>query len=126
MIADSLLQPLIGGGEVTSHTHPHTVTNDQRQRMQQLEKVEFISSNYLATRDSDYIFVDSTSGVITVTLPEARGGQHVVISRVAGANNVNVIPSGTDTINGAASLVISTTGSPARLKAIVALGYLNI
>jgi hypothetical protein len=126
MIPESYLSQLVSGGEINLHTHPHTVTNDQRQRMQQLENVEFVSANWSATRESDFIFVDSTSGAVAITLPEARAGQHITVSRTAGANNVTLLPTGTDTINGAPSKVISATNVPVRLKAIVGVGYLEI
>jgi hypothetical protein len=57
------------------------------------------------------IIANSTSGAITVSLPPAAtaNGRVFVVKRVnAGANNVTVDPFGSETIDGAATNVLST------------------
>lgn len=102
------------------------VSHDHYRRMQQLEKVVTVSANYTAKPEDDIIYVSSVSGVVVVTLPFANSGQHVIISRTTGTNNVVVMPQSGETINGAASQTISTSYSPLRLKAIRGTGYLGI
>lgn len=117
---------LTGGGEINLHSHPHTVTIDQLHRMQELERVVTVTSNYSVGRNDDIIFVNTTSGAVTVTLPLANAGQHVIISRVSGANNVTVSAQSGETVNGAASQTISSSYTPLRLKAIKGVGYYGI
>lgn len=117
---------LVSGGETTLHSHPHTVTADQYHRMQELERVANVTSNYAAGRDDDIIFVNTTGGAVTITLPLANAGQHVIISRVSGGNNVTVSAQSGETVNGAASQTISSSFTPLRLKAVSGVGYYGI
>lgn len=116
---------LVSSGMTFLHSHPTIVTHDQYRRLQQLENVVFVTGNYACLLNDDIVFVTANTPV-TITLPQANAGQHIVISRIAGASNVTVLPTGTDTINGAASLVISTSNTPRRLKAVRGTGYLEI
>lgn len=102
------------------------ITADDLHRIQDLERTVFVSADYEAQYGDDYVFVDSTAGAVNITLPLARGGQHATIVRRAGGNNVTVLPTGTDTVNDAASVVISTSFVPLRLKAYKGIGYLGI
>jgi hypothetical protein len=95
-------------------------------RLQQLQKdVTFtVSGSVLTTHD--FVWVDTTGGVVVLTLPPARNGKILTMSRFAGANNVTVNPSGADTINGAASASIAASFAPLRLRAIPGTGWRNI
>lgn len=68
------------------------------------------ASGAILTTDS-IILADSTAGAVTITLPPAAtaNGRVFVVKRVnAGANNVTVDPFGSETIDGAATNVLST------------------
>lgn len=105
-----------------------SVNYDALKSFQQLERGVSVSANYTAVNKVDFILVDSTSGVITITLPLARSGARFTVIRTAGANNVNVVPSGTDTINGGASVAISASYTPYTFKDFTPLttGYVRI
>ena len=114
---------LINGGVNELHSHPHLVTIDQYHRMQELEKVVFISADYAVSRDDDIVFVTANA---TLTLPIALNGKHIIISMIGSATSVTVSAASGETINGSASKTITTTYSPLRLKAIKGTGYLEI
>lgn len=62
-----------------------------------------------AAQDSDYlILADASGGAFSVTLPKAPGKQFVVKKIDASANAVTITPASGETIDGAASLVITT------------------
>lgn len=67
--------------------------------------------------DNEYVFypVDTTAGAVVVNLPPVNGnlGKMFIIKRTAGANNVTLTPAGSDTIDGAGTLAIGTTGHSA-------------
>ena len=110
---------LIGGGDCYSHMHPNIISLDELHRMQQLEVVVFIDSNYVCREQDDYVFVDATSGSITITLHPADYGQHVTISRIKGSGVVTIEASPGETVNLAPSITIIENFKPRRLKALV-------
>ena len=126
MIPDDKLLPLIMGGEITSHSHPHTVTLDQLHRMQQLEKVKYVTQDYYVVPDDDFIFVGAIDNPVTIYLHEAHIGQHITISRIQGANPVTVQPRPGQTINLQPNATITDSFKPLRLKGFKDLGYLEI
>ena len=68
------------------------------------------SSTTLSLKRAHSVFwVQTGGGVVTLTLPPARNnyGQFVNIRRESGANNVVIVPSGSDTINGGSSLTLT-------------------
>lgn len=69
------------------------------------------TANYTLTENDEWVTVDTTSGVITITLPgclATRVGKTYLVQKIAGANNVSVARAGSDTINGATSKTVST------------------
>lgn len=121
---DNMLQ-LVGGGEITLHSHPHTVTLDQYRRMQQLEKVRNISSNYTVQSDDDYIFSTANTG-ISVYLPSGSSGRVITISRIQGSGSVTIVPVSGETVNLAANIIISTSFTPKRLKGVKGVGFIEV
>jgi hypothetical protein len=70
--------------------------------------VQSKSAAYTVTADDDLILVDTTAGDVTINLATVTGFTHPVQVKVtAGANNAVVTPSGTQTIDGAATDGIS-------------------
>ena len=122
---------LVNGGDCTEHYHlsdrqPH---HDLSKGLEELKNVTSVSADYTVKYADDYILVDSTSGVVTVTVPLARGGFLFTVVRIAGANNVNIATMGSDTINGAASVSIVTSYVPQTFKAVPAslfAGYVRV
>lgn len=72
---------------------------------------------YTVTAVDDVVTVDSTSGAIVITLPTAVGAapKQVVIKKMVAANTVTITPNGAETIDGAATLVLSAQWSVGRL-----------
>jgi hypothetical protein len=71
------------------------------------------TAGYTATDTDEIIFVDSTSGAITIALPTAvgRAGKRYDIKDWKGTsatNNITVDPNGTETIDGATTKVLAT------------------
>ncbi len=65
------------------------------------------------------ILADATGGAFAVTLPSAalcKGRQYVVKRMNAGANNVTVTPAGAETIDGAATAVLTAQYMVVRLQ----------
>lgn len=52
--------------------------------------------------------VDSTSGAFNVTLPPVVSNKLVVLKKIAGGSNVTILPNSGETIDGAASVVLSS------------------
>jgi hypothetical protein len=87
--------------------------------------VSTITNNYTVGVHDQTLFVDTTSGVITITLPFAREGstnnvptpsRELVIRRIAGSNNITVTPQSGEKINGSASSLIISDGTANRIK----------
>jgi hypothetical protein len=88
-----------------------------------------VDTDYTVRYADDYVLVDSTAGVTTLTLPLARAGFTVTILRSAGANNVVVAATAPDTVNGAASVNITSSFVPQTFKAMppsIGAGYVRI
>lgn len=122
---------LIGGGECFAHFHPHQVTLDALQRAQQLENVVLTSVNYTCRGEDDIIFVDTTAGSVTITLPDSSSKQRITVSRIAGANSVVIAVVAGETINLVTSVTITTSFTPRRFKGVFSVspavkGYLEI
>jgi len=79
-----------------------------------------VTSDTTATGSDGFFAVDATSGAVTITLPDALryAGRIFYVKKVdASANAVTVVPSGTDLIDGAASVALSTQYESAELYA---------
>lgn len=57
-----------------------------------------VSSNTTLDAQDEVVFVDTTGGAVTLTLPAGAAGRVLAIQRIAGANNVVVQRAGSDTI----------------------------
>jgi hypothetical protein len=67
-----------------------------------------INSNYTAV-DADALLVDASSGAIAITLPEIALAARVIVKKTdASINTVTVATPGSETIDGSASLTISS------------------
>ena len=119
MLTQDDLGTLVGGGDCLEHYHrsDRFPPRDSRLWQDSLESVVYVDSSYSITSTDD-IVISTAAGGVTITLPEAVGGRRITITRI-GAGIVTVTASGTDTVNGAASIALNTTYLPARLKAVV-------
>jgi hypothetical protein len=60
-------------------------------------------SSYTLDAQDEVVFVDTTLGVATITLPAGSSGRVLAIQRIAGSNNVVVQRAGSDTIRAGGS-----------------------
>jgi hypothetical protein len=111
--------------DTTSRQEDKFPSRDSRVWQDSQEKGTAVVSHYTVRSDDDYVLVDTTSGAVTITLPSTISRRKLTIIRTAGANNVTISPSGTDTIDGAASKTISVSYTPVRLKGFSG-GYLSV
>jgi hypothetical protein len=102
------------------------LTSDDRHLLDDLERVRNVSTSGGINKNDDIVLVDATSGAVSLTLPFASGGKRVIIIRTLGANNVTITPQSGETINGAASVVISSSYAPLRLKALKGIGFIGV
>lgn len=75
-----------------------------------------ISTSTTLDASHEVVFVDTTSGAVTLTLPAGASGRVLAVQRIAGANNVIVQRSDTDTIRagGSSGLTSWTISDDAR------------
>ncbi len=109
-----------------SHSFDRSVTHDSVLQYQDSEGSRVVYTSYSPLYADDYLFVDTTAGAVTLSLPIARGGKTYTVVKLTGANNVVVLPNGTDTINGAASKSVTTAYTPLKIKAVKGLGWVQI
>lgn len=94
------------------------LSRDSLLYLYQLEKETTVTAaTYTVRTADDVVLCDTTSNAITITLPLAINGRRLTVLRIAGGNNVTVAAAGSNTVNGAASVVVSSSYSPLRLKA---------
>jgi hypothetical protein len=66
-----------------------------------------VDGDYTAGEGDYLILVDATAGDVVIDLPAGRLGKQLVIKRQdASGNDVNIVPSGTETIDGDTALPI--------------------
>jgi hypothetical protein len=80
--------------------------------MKRVSDISITKTASFVVTDSNFYPVDTTAGAVTATLPPCLGirGRSVVVKRTAGANNVTVAVSGSDTIEGAGSYALTVIG----------------
>ena len=125
-LTEEQIQRLQNEAENFDHYHPsdRQPTLDTLRALQSLEVVVTVTSALdMSTdtdsrkRNADIVRVDTTGGPVTVTLPFAlSSGRRVTVTRVAGANNVTVASQAAETVNGAASVAISSSFTPRTFK----------
>jgi hypothetical protein len=70
-----------------------------------------VTSDLSLDSSHQYLSVDATAGSVTLSLESTafRGGRFYIISRSDGSGNtVTIVPNGTDTIDGAATLAVTS------------------
>lgn len=84
---------------------------------------ESITADATAPADRNTLYIaDTTSGNIVITLPEINAAmvtekREVIAKKIVAANTLTLTPSGTNTVDGAASKAITTLNASARLIA---------
>lgn len=67
------------------------------------------TANYAATSADEWIFVDTTAGSVTITLPAANACPHPIgVKKTVAANTLTVQRAGSDTIDGATTKAWTT------------------
>lgn len=111
---------LTSGGDCFEHWHSEDrkVTHDDSVVLTSLEKTqEFSSGTHSVDKDTDYVLVTTSGGSATINLPSPSTLRKITVIKVGVPNTVTIAtPSGT--INGAATLALTTAYAVAVLKAI--------
>lgn len=113
---------LTSGGD--TQLHYHLADRSTPTSLQAQEKVKSVSAAYSVSYNDDYIFVTAASP-LTITLPLAKG-RVITVVRVSGASTVTVAATSPNTINGAASVAITASYTPLRLKGVSGTGYVQV
>lgn len=111
---------LTSGGDCFEHYHSsdRAPTHDQAVEFTRLEKTQLlVDGSGAINKDIDYALVDTSGGNAAVTLPHPIGLRKVTVVKVAAGNTVT-LSSPVGTINGSATLVLSSAYAVAVLKAI--------
>lgn len=106
-------QELTGGGDTRLHYHlEDRVTNAQ---LAESMRVTSVSGDYTVRNGDDIIKATATC---TITLPRIIAQREIQIIHYFTGGNVTVVPSGTDTIMGDNSMVMTQKYSSAHLKGL--------
>jgi len=109
---------LVGGGDCFSHWHSsdRVPTAAFLHGLQGVAAKTTVTGNYQATKNDDYLLVDTTAGNVTVTLDAARNGNEVEVLKVVAPNTIFVVPLGSDTVMGTTGVSFSTDGAAIHFK----------
>lgn len=119
---------LINGGDCRSHWHSEdrVPTQDFLHGLQNVSSIKYPLASYSVDLKYDYHLVNTSGGIVIATLPQALNNRVITFVRIVGPNNLVLSCSGADTINGGASLTISSSYSPVRLLAVRGVGYIQV
>lgn len=98
------------------HTSDRFPTRDSLLWSWSLERAITVTDDHTVGDNEDIIVCDFST-LKTVTLPLARNGRYCAIIKT-GSGNVTVAASGSETVNGSASITISTSYAGVRFKAL--------
>ena len=107
---DFRVQQLIGGGDCTTHWHSEdrVPTQDFLHGLQGVAYQVTSSSNFTPTNYTDFIYCDTSSGDVTVTLPVAKNGQEFTVIKTSPLNTLTINTTAPDTIQGLSSVSFTT------------------
>lgn len=119
---------LTSGFDTNLHSHDfdRQLTSKSLAQIQEIEKCITVTANYTASYRDDFILVDSTSNTVTVTLPFAKGQKEIVVVRVKGTFGVTIAAQSPNTVNGSASIPITSPHLAVRLKAFEIWSWTSI
>ena len=87
----------------------------------EIPTISTVTSDYTVRPQDEYIPVDASGGAVIITLipsnTKNKGKQYEISKRDSSAYTVTLTGDGTDTINGASTLVISFQNSTAHIVA---------
>ena len=128
MLSEDQERSLTGEGDCFSHWHSsdRTPTHDFLEGLQGTAKVATQNTSYDVNLSVDYHLLNSASGAIIAQLPKARGNRLITFVRTSGANSITLTAASGETVNGAATLVMSSSYSPVRLLAVAGIGYIQV
>ena len=109
---------LVMGGDTRLHHHleDRIPTHETLRTLQAVKRVVVVSSDYSVLDRDDVIEVDTGGGNIDVTLLLGRQGKEITISKITAANTLTIYPTSPQTINGGASLALTTQWASRTLK----------
>ena len=100
-ITPNEVDQLVGNGYCFVHVHPKVPLDFTD--ITQLEAVQPsnpVSGDYELTRADSLVFVDTSAGSVTLTMPLAAKGREFQITKMTGGNAVWIVPTAPDRILG--------------------------
>ena len=107
---DFRFQELLNGGDCRAHFHleDRIPRQDFLHGLQNVAYKYEVSSDTVLTGQEDFIFVNTASSNVTITLPRATGGREITVVKIASANTLTVNTTSPDLIDGSASQSYTT------------------
>lgn len=109
---------LVMGGDTRLHHHleDRIPTHETLRALQAAETVVEVSADYTVREQDDLLEVSTAGGSVNISLLTGRRGKTVTVSKLSALNTLTITPSGGQTINGAASLVLLSQWASKTLK----------
>jgi len=106
---------LTNGGDCPLHFHmeDRRPTHDTLSQLNSQEKYVTLTATASIAEDTDYVL---TSGTATLTLPRAKGGTKVTFIKTSAAGTTTIAAPSGSTINGAASVTLTSQWQTATCK----------
>lgn len=104
------LRELLSGGDTFAHWHSEdrVPTQNFLHGLQQLMSQKTVSSDATLGRNNDIVFVDTSGGDVTITLPNASEGQEYTVVKTSALNNLIIDSVAPLTVNGQYSATYTT------------------
>jgi len=113
------LRELLSGGDTFAHWHSEDRAPSQNflHGLQQLMNQQTVSSDTALRPGSDVVFVDTSAGDVTITLPTPTNGQEYTIVKTSELNSMIITATPPATVNGHASATYTTINTARTFKA---------
>lgn len=118
---------LTNSGDCFDHWH----SSDRQARYEDLAAYQQLALLTMAPGDLaigdkvDFVLADTSTQNVTITLPKAKAGRELSITKVSPSNQLKIQTSGGDKIHGSDGILVYNYGTSLKLKA-VPLGWIII
>ena len=112
------VRELISGGDTFAHWHSEdrVPTQNFLHSLQQLMSQKSITTDTTLGRTNDIVFVDTSAGDVTITLPDSTEGQEYTIVKTSALNKLIITANAPITVNGSASVTYTTNRTARTFK----------
>lgn len=112
------VRELISGGDTFAHWHSEdrVPTQNFLHGLQQLMSQKAVSTNTTLSSKNDIVFVDTSAGDVTITLPNGAQGEEYTIVKLGATNKLIITSVAPLTVNGRVSVSYTTALSARTYK----------